>query len=72
MGKIVRRRKKSGKRKGRRAQEPEPVSNPPSFSLMDANNNVSTLMDDENKQEDNTTSTYQEGKFHTHYVPSFI
>ena len=87
MGKIVRRRKKGWKRKGRRAPiidartispapapipEPEPVAKPPSFSLLAANNHVSTLMNDENKPEDNTTSTNQEGKFHTHYVPSLL
>ena len=69
---MVRRRKKGGKRKGRRAQEPEPVANPPSFSLLDANNNVSTLMDDENKLEDKTTSTYPQGKFHTHYYKTMF
>ena len=54
---MVRRRKKGGKRKGRRAQEPVPVSNPTSFSLSEANNNASILSDDENKEEDNTTRT---------------
>ena len=47
-------------------------ANPPSFSLSAANNNASILSDDENKEEDNTTRTLREGKFHTHYVPLLL
>ena len=47
-------------------------ADPPTYTLLEANNIASTLSDDEKKQEDNTTSTDQEGKFHTHYVPSLL